>query len=216
MSDEHVVREVELSQLHPAPWNPRTIKDERFQNLCKSIQADRAFLWRRPVLATLDGTIYAGNMRYRAAEHLGLTAVPAVLDDIPAQLARERALRDNQQWGDWDDPALSAMLDTLAGQGAAIDLLGFDGAEIDRLLGLVAEDAEFDVDEEWGGMPAFSQEDLLAWKRLIVNFENAEDLQRFAELIGNDKLSPATRSIWYPAQEPVRARDDVYVSKGDA
>ncbi len=58
---------VPLDRLHPAPWNPRTIKDERFQNLVRSIQADPDFLWRRPILAMADGTIYAGNMRYRAA-----------------------------------------------------------------------------------------------------------------------------------------------------
>ncbi len=47
---------VPLEQLHPAPGNPRTIKDERCQNLVRSIQADADFLWRRPILATSDGT----------------------------------------------------------------------------------------------------------------------------------------------------------------
>ncbi len=56
-----------LTALRPSPWNPRTISDDRFQNLCHSIQADPDFLWRRPILAQADGTIYAGNMRYRAA-----------------------------------------------------------------------------------------------------------------------------------------------------
>ena len=62
---------VALAALSPAPWNPRTIKDERFENLCRSIEADPEFLNHRPVLAMADGTIYAGNMRYRAAQHLG-------------------------------------------------------------------------------------------------------------------------------------------------
>jgi hypothetical protein len=54
---------VPLVALTPAPWNPRSIKDERFQNLCRSIEADPEFLWRRPILAQADGTIYAGNQR---------------------------------------------------------------------------------------------------------------------------------------------------------
>ena len=58
-----------LAALHPAEWNPRDIRDERFQNLCRSIEADPEFLWRRPVLAQTDGTIYAGNMRFRAAQN---------------------------------------------------------------------------------------------------------------------------------------------------
>lgn len=55
------VEAIPLARLHPAPWN-----------LVRSIQADPDFLWRRPILATADGTIYAGNMRYRAAQHLGM------------------------------------------------------------------------------------------------------------------------------------------------
>ena len=88
-----------LLALTPAPWNPRTIKDERFANLCRSIEADPEFLNHRPVLAMADGTIYAGNMRYRAAQHLGMETIPAIVEDIPEQLAKERALRDNAQWG---------------------------------------------------------------------------------------------------------------------
>jgi len=66
------VTAVSLLALQPAPWNPRSIKDDRFQNLCRSIEVDPEFLWRRPILAQADGTIYAGNMRFRAAQHLGL------------------------------------------------------------------------------------------------------------------------------------------------
>ena len=94
---------VPLVELHPAPWNPRSITEGRFQNLCDSIQADPDFLWCHPVLAQADGTIYAGNMRYRAAQALGMETVPAVVEDVSDRLARERALRDNAQWGEWEE-----------------------------------------------------------------------------------------------------------------
>ncbi|MCA9644974.1 MAG: ParB N-terminal domain-containing protein, partial [Myxococcales bacterium] len=119
-----------LSLLKPAPWNPRKIRDERFQNLVQSIKADPEFLWRRPVLAMADGTIYAGNMRYRAAEHLGLETIPAIREDIPEQLAKERAFRDNAQWGEWVEEDLASMLEALRIDGAAMDLLGFDEREL--------------------------------------------------------------------------------------
>jgi ParB-like chromosome segregation protein Spo0J len=117
------VKAVPLKKLQPAPWNPRTIRDERFKNLCASIEADPDFLWRRPVLAQADGTIYAGNMRYRAAEHLGLAAIPAVVEDIPDALAKERALRDNAQWGDWNDDQLAEMVYQMAADGSDVKLL---------------------------------------------------------------------------------------------
>jgi DNA modification methylase len=125
---------VEMSSLHPAEWNPRLIKEERFQNLCASIVADPDFLWHRPVLAQADGTIYAGNMRYRAAQHLGMTTIPAIVEDVPDQLARERALRDNAQWGEWQQDELALLLDQLGQAGSDIELLGLDERELQQLL----------------------------------------------------------------------------------
>lgn len=49
---------VPLSSVLPADWNPRSVSDECFQNLCRSIETDPEF-----ILATKDGTIFAGNMR---------------------------------------------------------------------------------------------------------------------------------------------------------
>jgi DNA modification methylase len=125
---------VPLAELMPATWNPRTITDERFRNLCRSIQADPEFLWRRPVLAQADGTIYAGNMRHRAAQHLGLETIPAIVEDVSDQLARERALRDNAQWGEWEEDELAALLADLKARDADLDLLGFDDNQLQDLL----------------------------------------------------------------------------------
>lgn len=129
---------VPLARLRPAPWNPRTIREPRFKNLCQSIQADPDFLWRRPVLAMADGTVYAGNMRLRAAQHLGWESVPAIVEDVPEQLAKERALRDNRGWGDDDDQALAELLYALREAGSDVGLLGFEDAEIDALLATVS------------------------------------------------------------------------------
>lgn len=125
---------IPLELLKGAPWNPRTIRDERFQNLCLSIQADPDFLWLRPVLAMGDGTIYAGNMRFRAAQHLGMATIPAIVADIPEKLARERALRDNAQWGEWDDTLLADMLDVMRRDESDMTLLGFDDRELVQFL----------------------------------------------------------------------------------
>jgi hypothetical protein len=139
-----VAERVALSRLKPAPWNPRLIKDARFANLCKSIEADPGFLERRPILAMADGTIYAGNMRYRAVAHLGWPDVPAEVEDIPEQLAKERALRDNAAWGENEDQALAEMLYGLQQEGSALDLLGFEDDEIARLLESVGANGDTD------------------------------------------------------------------------
>jgi ParB-like chromosome segregation protein Spo0J len=134
LSTNPQVSKVPLVALQPADWNPRLIKEERFQNLCASIKADPDFLWRRPVLAQADGTIYAGNMRYRAAQHLGFETIPAIIEDIPDQLARERALRDNAQWGEWQEDELAELLYRLREEGSDVSLLGFEERELQKLL----------------------------------------------------------------------------------
>jgi ParB-like chromosome segregation protein Spo0J len=139
---------VPLARLTPAPWNPRTIRDERFKNLCDSIQADPEFLWRRPILATADGTIYAGNMRYRAASHLGLVKVPAIVEDVPEKLAKERALRDNAQWGDWHEDQLAEMVYQMAADGSDVKLVGLDEEELAKLLGIVPDFQPVGEDEQ--------------------------------------------------------------------
>lgn len=126
---------VPVANLKPAPWNPRLIKDKRFQQLCRSLAADPDFMEQRPILATADGTVYAGNMRLRAAIHLGWPTVPAILEDIPEQLAKERALRDNNGFGEWQEDQLSELLTELQMAGSDLDVLGFEPDWLNALIG---------------------------------------------------------------------------------
>lgn len=144
-----------LAELKPAPWNPRTVKTTAFKSLCASLEADPDFLWRRPILATADGTVYAGNQRYRAAEVLGWSHAPAVVEDVPERLAKERALRDNNNAGEYQEDQLAELLYGLKQDGALLDGLAFDNSEVDRLLASVgvggsdaAPEAEVDRAEE--------------------------------------------------------------------
>ena len=125
---------VPLVELRPAPWNPRSITEERFQNLCDSIRADPDFLWHRPVLAQADGTIYAGNMRFRAAQSLGMETIPALVEEVSDRLAHERALRDNAQWGEWEEDELASLLARLGSEESNLDVLGFDQRDLQKFL----------------------------------------------------------------------------------
>lgn len=53
------------------------------------------------------------------------------------------------------------------------------------------------VDQEWVGMPEFVQEKKEPFSKIVVRFETEDDLNSFAELIGQ-KLTPKTKSIWHP------------------
>lgn len=51
--------------------------------------------------------------------------------------------------------------------------------------------------EEWKNMPEFIQEKQKPHAQIVFRFENEEDLQEFATLIGQ-KLTNKTKSAWYP------------------
>jgi ParB-like chromosome segregation protein Spo0J len=123
-----------VRDLKLAPWNPRLIRDTRFRALTRSLQRDPNFLWQRPILAMADGTVYAGNMRLRAAIALGWNAVPAIKDDVSEVIAKERSLRDNNNWGEYNDQELAELLVDLQVAKVDVGTVGFDDEEITRLL----------------------------------------------------------------------------------
>jgi ParB-like chromosome segregation protein Spo0J len=135
------IERVPLSALHPAPWNPRIIKEKRFEALCRSIAADPTFIELRPILATKEGEIYAGNMRFRAVQHLSWETVPAIFTDISDVLAKERALKDNNEFGEYQDDELATLIDELQKQAVDVSTLGFPDNMLD-MLGVPEDEPE--------------------------------------------------------------------------
>lgn len=115
-----------LSQLHPnegqiqdVPSNPRTITEEDFAKLKKSLKSFRKMLEARPIVVDENFDILGGNMRYMALCRLAQEGVKngafTFTDDIPdnwvkqvttwsAKEKREFVIKDNQERGqnDWD------------------------------------------------------------------------------------------------------------------
>ena len=97
-------------QLAGLPKNPRFIRDEKFKDLCRSIETSPEFLDARPLLVyPLDGGNFitlAGNMRLRACRELGMVDAPCYVfpKNTPIEKLREYAIKDNVPFGqtDWD------------------------------------------------------------------------------------------------------------------
>ena len=51
--------------------------------------------------------------------------------------------------------------------------------------------------EEWKDMPEFVQEKKEPFSKIIVRFENEDDLKEFSKLI-KQNLTQKTKSIWFP------------------
>jgi len=56
---------------------------------------------------------------------------------------------------------------------------------------------QLEVMNDWKNMPEYLQEDKLAYRQIIINFEKEEDVQKFATLTG-EHITDKTRSFWFP------------------
>jgi len=70
---------------------------------------------------------------------------------------------------------------------------------------------EINWKDEWQDMPEFEMEDLSSFRKIIVHFRNQEDIDKFAELIGQ-KITKAP-SLWYPEWKKRRYADKRYVDE---
>ena len=102
-------------QIEGVPSNPRTITEDDFEKLKKSLVNFRKMLSLRPMVVDEDWNILGGNMRYQALCRLRDECVEGFTEDIPdewvkqdttlsAAEKREFVIKDNQQRGrnDWD------------------------------------------------------------------------------------------------------------------
>jgi DNA modification methylase len=108
---------VSINKIKPNPKNPRTIKDERFEKLKKSIQDFPDMLNKRPLVCFTDTdgkfVVLGGNMRLKAAKDLGLKELPIILaDEWTEEQKAEFLIKDNVGFGEWDWNELNTDWDT--------------------------------------------------------------------------------------------------------
>jgi ParB-like chromosome segregation protein Spo0J len=123
-----------VDQLIPYPNNPRTHSKAQVRQIVSSI---REFGFINPLLIAADHTVIAGHGRLRAARQLNMQAVPViVLDHLTEQQCRALAIVDNQLPlnAEWDEEMLRRELALLQAEAYNLDLLGFDEAELKRVL----------------------------------------------------------------------------------
>jgi hypothetical protein len=130
-----------LDRLIPYARNARTHSDDQVAQIAASIVE---FGWLNPVLIDEAGSVIAGHGRLLAARKLGLETVPVIRAShlTPAQVQAYR-LADNRlaELSGWNEEMLAAELAALRDEDVDLGLLGFDDAEIDRLLAESSEEA---------------------------------------------------------------------------
>lgn len=126
---------VKISELNPAPYNPRKWSEHATEQLAESI---KRFGLVDPILVNhavgRENVVIGGHFRLKVAKDLGYTEVPVVYVDIP-DIKREQELniRLNKNLGDWDYNLLAEFDESL------LTDIGFSSEELDTV---------FDIDDE--------------------------------------------------------------------
>jgi ParB family chromosome partitioning protein len=93
-----VVEQIETDLIDPSPYQPRIrFREEALEELASSIRSSGII---QPLLLRGAGRrfqLVAGERRWRAAQRAGLRRVPAVVRDVPEELALELTLVENLQ-----------------------------------------------------------------------------------------------------------------------
>jgi DNA methylase len=107
---------IPVDSLRAHPRNPRKITPARLAALERVLAADPQMLEARPLIALADGTLIAGNQRWRAARSLRdagddrFETVPTIHVDLEPERATEWALRDNEGFGVRDDQSCTTVV----------------------------------------------------------------------------------------------------------
>ena len=136
----------DISTVKPYDKNPR-INDAAVDAVAASL---KEFGFRQPIVIDADGVIICGHTRWKAAQKLGLTKVPAhVAKDLAPEQIRAYRIADNKtaELAEWNFDLLPIELGELQDGGFNLELLGFDGDELAKLLGTDVQQGLTDPDE---------------------------------------------------------------------
>jgi hypothetical protein len=123
-----------VEALRPYAANARTHSRKQLRQIAKSIEQ---FGFCNPVLIDDQGGIIAGHGRVAAAKLLGLAAVPTVrLSHLSEAQKRAYVIADNRlaEKAGWDRQILAIELQALVDLDFAVEVVGFEIAEIDLCL----------------------------------------------------------------------------------
>jgi hypothetical protein len=171
---------VPINKIKPNPKNPRTIKDERFEKLKKSIQDFPDMINKRPLVCFTDTdgkfVVLGGNMRLKAAKDLGLKELPIILaDEWTEEQKAEFLIKDNVGFGEWDWNELNTDWDTEQLEGWGLEVPQWAAGES---VNNMNED-DLDMTEEFDPIGKAS-----GLQRVVFIFDGSEEAESYLNNLG--------------------------------
>jgi hypothetical protein len=222
---------MKIDDLKDSSYNPRTITDESLKSLKFSMEefGDLSGL----VFNKATGNLVAGHQRLRGlkekfgkklrmvkqkdAERPQAVITPSgdrfpvrvVEWDLTKEKAANLAANNPHLTGEFTS-AVIGMIEELEvdAEQLSVDIRLSDLAK-DYFSNIETEEGVTDPYGEWEGMPEFAQQDLSAYRTIIVHIMSEEALKDFLAKIGRT-IGEKTKFIFYPEQERDEVSDLAY------
>lgn len=136
------IQQIEIDKVIPYHNNPR--KDQAVDKVASSINE---YGFQQPIVVDKNMIVIVGHTRLLASKKLGLTEVPVAIANLSEAQAKAYRIADNRlnEDSNWDLDLLNLEISDLIDQNFNIDTLGFDSAELDKIL---QNDNEYFTDED--------------------------------------------------------------------
>lgn len=119
-----IIEKKKLSELKPAPYNPRQSTAKQEKHLKASLEK---FGVVEPIIYNKQtGYIVGGHFRVRELKKLGYKEIECVIVDLNQEDERELNIRLNANTGEWDWDVLANEWDAESLEEWGLDLPGFD------------------------------------------------------------------------------------------
>ncbi len=127
---------IELVNIETVKRYPHNAKAHPRDQVNKIARSIREFGFPNPILVDKDMLIIAGDGRYLAAQKINMGKVPIVRMDhlTDAQVRAFRLMDNRSSESNWIPEELAGELQALSLHGFNLELTGFDGMEIEKLL----------------------------------------------------------------------------------
>ncbi|WP_159720565.1 site-specific DNA-methyltransferase [Streptococcus halichoeri] len=187
------IREIRLSELHPASYNPRKKLKKGDKEYEKIKQSLLKFGYVDPIIVNKDLTVIGGHQRLTVLRDLDYETAKCVIVDLSKEDEKALNIALNKITGQWDDQLLADLLLDLQESDFNLDLTGFEPPEIDDILSNVHDkdlsDDDFDVEEELK-KPTFSKRgDIWQLGKHRVICGDSTKAEIYDQLLGDKKAN---------------------------
>lgn len=194
-----MIKRMKLSELNPAPYNPRVDLqpgDPEYEQLKRSVL--EFGLVETIIFNQRTGYVVGGHQRLKVLKELGYEELDVSVVDLSDEQEKALNVALNKISGDWDVLKLKDLLDELEDVGFDVGLTGFEAGELEDMIDSLPQDTEvedpveeddFDVEQAIGEIkePETKRGDVWQLGRHRLVCGDATDLNDIDKLMGEDK-----------------------------